>query len=224
MRSIPNGVLRKKSSRLSRRWIKAAAVFAVLLVLVLLFRGAILAQMGRALVTEDPLREADAIVILMGSIPDRVVHGADLYQAGYADTFVMVDMLEFDDYAVVGERGLVIPRTVEISKDVALQLGVPEEDIVLLGYGADSTYDEAVAVQGYVEAEGKETVIVVTSRYHSSRSKKTFERVLGKDVEVISSPSPYDPFDPEGWWKDRAQARAVFLEYQKFVNFYLFQR
>lgn len=201
----------------------AAVIIAVLLVSAFLFRVPVMVQLGRALVAEDPLREADAIVVLMGSVPDRVVHGVDLYREDYSDNLVMVRTREYDDYEIMETLGLEIPDAVDINKDIALQLDVPQEDIVVLDYGSDSTFDEAVAVKQYVEAQGKETVIVVTSRYHSARSKKTFQRVLGDNFEVLSSPSPYDPFDPEGWWKHRSQARSVIFEYQKFINLYLFQ-
>ncbi len=214
----------RKKPRPRKSWKAAALGIIALAVIAFFFRIPLLVQLGQALVIDDPLQETDAIIVLMGSIPDRVVHGVDLYQAGYSDRLVMVCMREFEDYDVVEERGLKIPATVEINKDIALQLGVPEDAIVVLDYGSDSTYDEAVAVKEYLDAGGLKSVIVVTSRYHSARSKKTFERVLGDGVEVLSSPSPYDPFGPESWWEHRAQARSVFLEYQKFINFYLFQR
>jgi len=209
-----------------RHWKVAAIAMAVLLVFVFLFREPLMVRAGQALVADDPPREADAIVVLMGSIPDRVVHGVDLYRQGYADSLVMIRTREYEDYEIMEQLKLEIPGTVDINKDIALQLDMPKEDIIVLDYGSDSTYDEAVAVKEYlgVEAREKETMIVVTSKYHSARSKKIFERVLGDEVEVLSSPSPYDPFDPESWWKHRNQARSVLFEYQKFINFYLFQR
>ena len=214
----------RKKRRFGRGWKAVALGVSALAVIAFFFRIPILVQLGQALVADDPLQETDAVVVLMGSIPDRVVHGVDLYQAGYSDRLVMVCMREFEDYDVVEERELEIPGTVEINKDIALQLGVPEDVIVVLDYGSDSTYDEAVAVKEYLDARGMGSVIVVTSRYHSARSKKTFERVLGDEIEVLASPSPYDLYDPESWWEHRAHARSVFLEYQKFINFYLFQR
>ena len=44
---------------------------------------------GRLLVVADPLpARADAIVIMAGSVPDRVLEVADLYQAGLAPLIV----------------------------------------------------------------------------------------------------------------------------------------
>ncbi|HEY3186399.1 MAG TPA: hypothetical protein VGJ70_02920, partial [Solirubrobacteraceae bacterium] len=45
---------------------------------------------GRALVVADPLpAHADAIVVMAGSIADRVLEAADLYRAGIAPRIVV---------------------------------------------------------------------------------------------------------------------------------------
>ncbi len=66
----------------------------------------------------------------------------------------------------------------------ALRLGVPERDIVVLEARADITWDEAVAVRDFLEEQGKDSLILVTSRYRSARAKKTFEKMLGNDYKV----------------------------------------
>ena len=45
-----------------------------------------------------------------------------------------------------------------------------------------------------------------------------FRRVLGPDgVEVLSSPTPYDSFEPERWWRVPRDALAVVTEHQQFL-------
>jgi len=211
----------KEQGRRRKYW-KWVAVVTVVFVLAVLFRVPLLRSIGQALLSEDPLREADIIVVLMGRIPDRVVHGVDLFHEGYAQQLLMVRTREYEEYEIVETLGLDIPGVVDINRDIALQLGVPEDSLVVLDYGADSTHDEALAVQAYLEEHGGDTVIIATSRYHSARSKKIFQRVLGDGYEVLSSPSPYDPYEPTNWWNYRHQARNVIFEYQKLVNLYLF--
>lgn len=46
---------------------------------------------GSWLVKEDELEKADAIVILMGSISDRVLQVADLYHQKYANKVLVVE-------------------------------------------------------------------------------------------------------------------------------------
>ncbi len=107
----------------------------------------------------------------------------------------------------------------------AVELGVPENHIIILEYGAFSTQDEAICVRDYLkDREEINSLILVTSKSHSVRSKKIFEKALGaldRDITVISSPSEYDTFNPEQWWRNREDAKAVILEYLKLLNFYL---
>jgi len=196
----------------------------VTVLLVILLREPLMIKKGEFLVSEDIVQEADVIVVLMGGVPERILHGADLYLEGYADKMVMMRTRSMDDYAdLIETRGLKIPETVDINRNIALQLGVPSEDIVVLNAGVDSTWDEAEATGWYLEKKEKESVIVVTSKYHSMRARQTFARVLDDEVRIISSPSPYDTFAPDEWWRHRHHTRSLILEYQKLLNLYFFQ-
>lgn len=198
--------------------------FLLLLLILFLFRLPLLQALGEYLVTQDSVEEAQIVVILQGSLPDRILHGISLYQRGYAQRVVMVRSHDFSCYDLMEEYGLELPGNVDLNHQVAVQLGVPQEDIIILPGKADSTFDEALIVNEYLQEEGVSSLYVVTSKYHSTRSKKIFTHVLGEERRVLSWPSPYDPFDPTIWWQERRQARNLLLEYLKLINFYLIQR
>lgn len=209
--------------RQGRSWKKVFILLAILLLLYLLHRP-ILAAVGHALVTEDPPRQSDVIVVLMGGVPDRIVQGVELYQEGLADNVIMVRSHDLNNYDLAETLNLNIPGMVDINRNIALQLGVPQERIIILQERADSTRDEALAIRDYLQEHKLDSVLLVTSRYHSMRAKKTFEQVLGNGYQVVSMPSPFDLFDPDQWWKERRQQREVFFEYQKLLNLYLFKK
>ena len=48
-------------------------------------------SMGHILTREDELKKADVIVVLLGSIPDRILQAVDLYKDGYGDKIIMVE-------------------------------------------------------------------------------------------------------------------------------------
>lgn len=210
--------------RKRRRWVALLVLLAAVLLLLILLHRPVLTLIGAALVTTDEPRQSDVIVVLMGGIPDRIVQGVELYEEGFAEFIVMVRSHDLNNYELAEALELEIPGAVDLNRDIALQLGVPQEHIIVLQGRADSTRDEALAVRDYLQANDLTSLLLVTSRYHSTRSKKTFEQVLGSDYEVTALPSPHDPFDPEQWWKERRQLRNVVLEYQKLVNLYLFRR
>lgn len=209
---------------LVRPWLKAVVIVtAAFACLALYFREPVLMAVGDALVARDLLQETDCIVVLMGSIPDRIVHAVELYRQGYGKSIVMVRSHDFSNYELIDELDLDLPGGADINRDIALQLGVLEEDLIILGARADSTWEEATVFREYMRTQGIRSLVLVTSRSHSARAKKTFEKVLGDGCRILSSPSPYDPFDPADWWKHRRYAKQVFFEYQKLLNLSLFQ-
>jgi len=207
----------------SGQWkLYSALMLVCLFFLSVLFHAHILTGFGRYLVKADNACKADAIVVLMGSIPDRILHAADLYHLGYADTIIMIRSRDFDNREIIDKLGLDIPGGVDINRDLALQLEIPAENIIILDGLAESTWDEAEIFSGYAENQEISSLILVTSKYHSRRAALTFTKVLD-ERNVISSPSAYDPFDYSKWWQERRSVKYVLLEYQKLLDFFLFR-
>ena len=198
-------------------------VLAVVIVLIVLA----VPRMGHILVVDDPLEEADIIVVLMGSVPDRVLEAADVYLEGFARELVLVQsFMEAEDE--LAARGVFIPGHAELVRDAAVQMGVPENRITILPGGAKSTKDEALVIRDYLEENRNvEKVILVTSSFHSRRTKIIFERFFGdleQEVMCLSRASSYDTFQAKRWWGDRESAKLVVLEYVKLAYFYLWER
>jgi uncharacterized SAM-binding protein YcdF (DUF218 family) len=182
-----------------------------------------LPTLGSFLVAPDEPQKSDIIVLLMGSGPDRMLGAVDLYNQGYADEIVMVRNM-VRGYDLVVSQGVQIPHDSDIARDVAVQLGVPEEKITVLLGDALSTQDEAIAVREYLKNEPDiDSLIIVTSKSHSGRAKKIFVKAMesiDREVQVISCPTQYDDFNTEGWWQSREDLKRGVLEYFKLINFY----
>jgi uncharacterized SAM-binding protein YcdF (DUF218 family) len=69
--------------------LRRALVSVALIVVVGLATPLLLPALGRFLVTEDPAEHADAIVVLAGSYPDRVLEGVELYRQGLAPRIIL---------------------------------------------------------------------------------------------------------------------------------------
>ncbi len=197
-----------------------------IIIVAVLFRLS-LPSMGNFLVAQDQPQRNDIIVLLMGSGPDRMLGAVDLYKAGYADKIVMVRNL-VRGYDMVVSKGVKIPHDTDIAKTVAVQLGVPQDKVIILPRDALSTQDEARRVRDYIrDHKDIDSMIVVTSKYHSGRAKKIFVKtmsVLDREVRVISCPSPYDDFDAEHWWQSREDLKRGVQEYAKLFTFYLYDQ
>src|SRR5207244_5318484 len=106
---------------------------------------------GALLALGDPSpRSADAVVVLAGSIPSRVLEAADLYRAGLAPRVVVTREPLARGETVLRARGARLPESDEIAIAALEQLGVPARAIVRLRRRARSTESEARTVARWV--------------------------------------------------------------------------
>lgn len=182
---------------------------------------------GVWLVEEDDIAEIDdaVIVLLMGSVGDRALGAVDLYEQGKAESILMVRS-HLPGYEELQERGITISGDVDNSHTVLVESGVDEEDITIIPGAAQSTQDEAVAIVQYLKnRRDVDTILLVTSKFHSHRSELIFNKALADlDVEIYSAPTPYDPFQARGWYKDREDIQSVVTEYIKLANYFVLER
>ena len=200
-------------------------IIGLVVILAILLIGRLsLPGLGNFLVAEDEPQPSDIIVVLMGSGLDRTRGAVDLFKEGYADEIVLVRNM-VSGYEQVVSQGVEAPHYSEIIKEVAVQLGVPEEKVKILPGDASSTQDEAIRVREYLQSEKDiDSLLLVTSKSHSGRAKKIFVKAmssLDREVQIISCPTKYDNFNAEGWWQSREDLKQGVLEYMKLANFYL---
>ena len=108
-------------------------------------------NLGQWLVAEDDLQASDMIVVLMGgSFPDRILQAVDIYNERYSGKIVLANSHRVD-YDIFVERGVEIPPgDAQLSKMAAIDLGVPEENILILEGNAKSTQDESLVIREYI--------------------------------------------------------------------------
>lgn len=183
-----------------------------------------LSAAGRFLVENDPLQHADAIVVLTGSYPDRIIEAATLYREGWAPRIILCREPENAGFRKLQSLGVQVPRLFELNRSVAEQLGVPADAITVLERPAGSTYSEAEVVLADVIARGYRSIVLVTSKYHSARAARIYRHLADGRVAIIVRGARDDDFRPDGWWRDRPSTRRVVIEFQKLLTFLLVDR
>jgi uncharacterized SAM-binding protein YcdF (DUF218 family) len=200
--------------------------FIILIALSALYTGGC-RRAGTWLVKEDMPPHADAIVLLMGSFPERVLQAADLYNKGKADRLIIVRE-NMGGYRKLEERGVTIISTTRQAGDAAVSLGVPAASIVYLPGDARSTIDEALAIRDYLSGTNAiDTIILVSSPAHTRRAAMIFRaalRDMNHPVCVGCSPSSYSAYSPEKWWRRREDIQTVLSEYIKAAGFVLLEK
>lgn len=186
-----------------------------------IFRERLLGLCGQYLVTERALEPADAIVVLSGGVPERILEAVDVYKAGYAPRLILTRAEKPENLDLLRSFGVAAPEGYEINLHIARRLGVPDEAIVLLEPRVNSTYMELGVVRDYCLRQGLHSVIMVTSKSHTTRAYKIFHHLADGRIRVIPHASRYDTFDPTTWWTTRRTAKEVLFEYEKLVHYYL---
>ena len=178
--------------------------------------------LGEFLSIEDPLERADAILVLGGSLADRPLEAAALYDGGYAPRIVL--SAGANDYASVllASRGISVPSPADHTRAVLLQLGVPDDGMLVLPGNPSSTRDEASAMGTMAAENGWRSVIVVTSKLHTRRARLAMRHYLEPaGVRVIVRGSRYDRSDPSRWWRRRSDVRMALTELQFWIAYAL---
>lgn len=205
-----------------RGWL--AAAIGLILAALYLERAYLLAAAGAFLVVSDVPRSSDAIVVLSGSLPDRILEAVDLYKSGLAPRIVLTQETPLPGLRELRARGANMVERHEQNLDIARQLGVPPAAMSVVSTPAWSTATEAEALVAYFDAEGIRSILLVTSKAHARRAVMTFRDLACGRLRVLVVPSRYDPFTPAEWWRRRPWARRLFFEYLKLANYALIER
>lgn len=176
-----------------------------------LSRDAVLQAVGDFLVVNDSLEPADAVIVVGGNGPERLVTAVGLLRSGIGRTLIVSG----GPY----EHARRLLNSAEIMRDEALAVGVPASQLVV-DDRATSTYENAVGTAALMRANGMRTAILVTSPYHTRRAAVIFRRVYsaeGLRVRVRSSEESF--FGVLRWWERPSDRRTVFREYLKLLAF-----
>ena len=185
------------------------------------------AQAGRFLVVVDPFDRAELALVLSGLPTSRAFAARDLYAQGRVREILIIPE---PPTAVEGEvvggpiaeelaaLGLFDPGRPAWAQRVLLAAGVPASKITVLPRHADGTIVEARRVRAFLDRRLPASLVLITSRSASRRARMIFRHIF-KDapVRILSSPTPYDAFEPDAWWSRPRNALAVVTEYQKLV-------
>ena len=190
-----------------RRLLLILLLVVLAIILIEDVRRPLLNAAGRFLVVQDPLEKADVIIVLSGGRRDeRVRQAADLYHQGYAPLVLLSGGEEM--------AGISVP---EMLRRQALALGIPP-DALLSDPDSTSTAQQARYLRPLLEPRGMRRAIVVTSSYHTRRTRRLFRKAFeGSGIEIRVYPVQRDVWNPEGWWTREQDTETLVLEYIKLV-------
>jgi uncharacterized SAM-binding protein YcdF (DUF218 family) len=189
-------------------------ISAVLLgVIAFLFKERVLLAVGDFLVIKDELKPADVIHFIAGD-DYRTEYAIQLYKQGYGKYIFFTGGWCRTHGWKHGEHG----------QQLALSQGVAPEAIAFDDSIVTSTYSETVRLKAWMDQSPIpiRSVIVVSDPFHMRRAKWTYRQVLGKWVDLLMAPVPFDQIPyKRHWWVDEASQKYVQEEYTKTAYYIL---
>jgi uncharacterized SAM-binding protein YcdF (DUF218 family) len=165
----------------------------------------------------EPQR-TDYVFPLNGDPNARPFVAAALVTTGWANDVLLLPVKKG-----LETRGSPWPPSHELSRRVLRLRGVSADKIRQLPGECSNTFDEARALQTFLDSPGNSqaTVTVVTSNFHTRRTKWVFRKVLGPTADRVRfASSPVDGFTESNWWQVEDGFVTYLTEYCKFA-FYL---
>lgn len=184
---------------------KLLTLIAVLLFLfvIYLLRKPMLRETARLLVVDEKLAPADAILVLGDDnyAGERARHAAKLYRERWAPR-VVASGRYIRPYANIADL---------IQRDL-VQNGVPAEHILAAPSRVENTREEAFAMRRIMREQRWRRVIVVTSNYHTRRTRYIFYRALDPGTELLVSAAEDSGFPIQNWWESRSGWKTFIRE------------
>jgi uncharacterized SAM-binding protein YcdF (DUF218 family) len=171
---------------------------------------------GRWLVVEDPLQKVDAIAVLSGRMPVRALEAARVFKQGYANRIWLTHSTE--PGATLAEFSIPFVGEESYNKQILIHEGVPDSAIQILDPPITNTADEMQTIGAGLRRENFHSVIIVTSKVHTRRTKALWKRLSAKDGVAILHGVSDDPFDPAHWWRTTSDALDVVRETLGLLN------
>lgn len=207
-------MLRGLLGRFSLRGALAALLLAVLVGLTLWsLADRLLPAVARWLDVGAPPHRVDAAFILPGDQSVRPFVAAALVNAGYADRALFPQNAPSPETIAAGR----LPAE-QVIRRVLEQRGLTPQQIVLLEGSTISTEDDLLALGRYLREHPQTRVAVVTSHYHTRRTRLLINHMLAAQAGQVSFVSaPTARFDARDWWRRDDGFFAITSEYLKLA-------
>lgn len=168
---------------------------------------------GSLLVRGDAIQPADAIVVIGGDHkPERVARAVELYQQGYAPVVII-------SAGTLVAEGQEVLAEAKVMERQAVALGLPKS-VIILEDQSQSTFQNAYFTSILCQEGGYNSIILVTSTFHSRRAGQIFREVYGEAVSIFVQPAPPNacaicwPLQPHQW-------DVVAYEYYNWARYWL---
>ena len=173
---------------------------AVFCFLIYLVRHPLMRYAAEYWVIDEPAQRADAIIVLSDDnfYGDRATRAAELSRQQVAPVVV-----------ASGRRLRPNAGIAELIEHDLVERGVPKDKVLRFAHDGSDTIGEAEALANLAKERHWNSVILVTSNYHTRRVRYIFDKIFPAEIAVSIASARDGDFDTERWWEKR-KSTALF--------------
>ena len=181
--------------------------FLILITILIIFFA------GQFLVVNEEISPAQAIVVIGGDHkPQRMRQAVDLFNQGYAPILII------SAGTLVLEGTETLPES-EVMRRQALSLGF-SEDFLIIEDKSKTTVENARFTKSILDDHEVESIILVTSAYHSRRARRIFHDVFGEEIYISTQPAK--PVNhPLLWLFSNEERQVIQYEYRNWLVYWV---
>ncbi|MBE5844274.1 MAG: YdcF family protein [Butyrivibrio sp.] len=181
-------------------------------------------------VSDEPVK-ADLILIPGAPIKELGLHGAKLYNEGYAPKILATGKYyfkyeslqdEFEKFSASSGDWLGQETEADYLKTLMLGEGVPEEAMILERESM-STFENAINAKKVLETEFKDNpvkhIILCCQAFHARRALMTFQSEL-RDIKITVCPVVTRGISRETWMNDQKSYNLILGELSKCGDYF----
>ena len=186
------------------------------------FHEPVFNRLGRLLVEETPLAQADLVVVLGDNEVSAAATAADILGKGYAPQVLLFQAGPTPGEAWLDRLSIRVPTRHELAIMVMQRMGVNPGNILVEPIAETGTNAVVRATARYARSHDAHRIIAITYRSHTRRTAILLRGALDPSSVIIVRAAPDDPFELQGWWRERGNSREFLIESMRWVNSFWF--
>lgn len=181
-----------------RWWLRRLAVAAVLLGVVgWLLRQPLLRTLARAWVVEQPVEQADAIVIATSTREVLFQEAIGWFRSGRASRIVLLD----SETRPTDRAGITQPGRITRLRDLHAA-GVPEGAVILVGHELTTLHEGFTALRGWAQSNQVHRLLMPVEPFATRRVARLSRRMLEPmGVRAMAVPVAVPNYSVDEWWR-----------------------
>jgi len=173
----------------------------------------LLNRIGNWLIINERLKKVDVIIVISGDKGERLKHAVKLFHKKFTN-YLLVSGCDHPNHP---------DSYTPAMREKAVSLGVPQANIIMDLGSNTSTGDQAINVIEILKEKKFKSAIIVTSDYHTRRTRMMFQRACQNDtIQILMSYPVINSFDHNERWKSGLRKRIVVYESIKLVWYWFF--